>query len=74
MRRNHTLVTCAVAFLVVAPTNQLALIVYTAAALLLLIFLGVILPAIFLNDHNRRQDAIAVLTQILDTIRRPRSP
>jgi hypothetical protein len=41
---------------------------------LLLVCLGVVLPAVWFGDAHRRRDARAVLQQLLNLVRQPRSP
>jgi hypothetical protein len=58
--------------IVAAPTvDDLVLM---TAGIFLLLYVGVVLPAVFFRDAVRRRDARMVLQQILDLIRRPRSP
>jgi len=44
------------------------------AGTLVLLYLGVILPAVWFGDAHRRRDARAVLQQLLNVARQPRSP
>jgi hypothetical protein len=50
------------------------LLVLVLAGVLVLLYLGVILPAVWLGDAHRRRDARAVLQQLLNLVRQPRSP
>jgi hypothetical protein len=50
------------------------LLVLVLAGVLALLYLGVILPAVWLGDAHRRRDARAVLQQLLNLVRQPRSP
>lgn len=50
------------------------LLVLVLAGVLVLLCLGVILPAVWFGDAHRRRDARAVLQQLLNLVRQPRSP
>jgi Flp pilus assembly protein TadB len=44
------------------------------AGVFVLLYLGLVLPAVWSADARRRRDARAVLQQFLDLIHHPRSP
>jgi hypothetical protein len=50
------------------------LLVLMLAGTLVLLYLDVILPAVWFGDAHRRRDARAVLQQLLNVARQPRSP
>jgi hypothetical protein len=58
---------------ILAATNA-QLLVLILAGVLVLLYLGVILPAVWFGDAHRRRDARAVLQQLLNLVRQPRSP
>jgi hypothetical protein len=62
--------TLATASTVLAATQAQALVLVLAGVLVLLC-LGVVLPAVWLGDAHRRRDARAVLQQLLTLIRHP---
>jgi hypothetical protein len=49
-------------------------VVFTVAAVFLLLYVGVILPAVWSAQPARRRAAREVLQRLLDTLRRPRLP
>ena len=59
---------------VLAATQAQVLVLILAGVLVLLLCLGVVLPAVWLGDAHRRRDARAVLQQLLNLVRQPRSP
>jgi hypothetical protein len=48
--------------------------VLALAGVFVLLYLGLVLPAVWSADTHRRRDARAVLQQLLNLIHQPRSP
>ena len=58
---------------ILAAAHSQALMLGLAGAFVLL-YLGLVLPAVWSADTRRRRDARAVLRQFLDLVHQPRSP
>jgi Flp pilus assembly protein TadB len=52
--------------------NQILVLVF--AGVFVLLYLGLVLPAVWSANARRRRDARAVLQQFLDLVHQPRSP
>jgi hypothetical protein len=67
-------ITTAVVTASLAITAHTPILLIAAIVLVLLVYAGVVLPAIWCRHPARRQDARAVLQQLLNIVRQPRSP
>jgi len=74
MRRPRSAVGALVTASTVLAATQAQVLVLVLAGVLVLLCLGVVLPAVWLGDAHRRRDARAVLQQLLNLVRQPRSP
>lgn len=59
---------------VILATARADYLLLATAGIFLLLYLGVVVPAVFFTDAKRRRDARLVLQQVLDFFRGSRSP
>jgi hypothetical protein len=59
---------------IVLAATEAQVLVLVLVGVVVLLCLGVVLPAVWLGDAHRRRDARAVLQQLLNLVRQPRSP
>ena len=74
MRRPRSAACALVTASTILAATHAQLLMLVLAGVLLLVCLGVVLPAVWFGDAHRRRDARAVLQQLLNLVRHPRSP
>jgi Flp pilus assembly protein TadB len=74
MRRPRSAACALVTGSTILAATHAQLLMLVLAGVLLLVCLGVVLPAVWFGDAHRRRDARAVLQQLLNLVRHPRSP
>jgi hypothetical protein len=74
MRRPRSAASALVAASTILAATHAEALVLALAGVLVLVCLGVVLPAVWFGDAHRRRDARAVLQQLLNLVRQPRSP
>ena len=74
MRRPRSAASALIAASTVLAATHAKVLVLALAGVLVLVCLGVVLPAVWFGDAYRRRDARVVLQQLLNLVRQPRSP
>jgi hypothetical protein len=74
MRRPRSAAGALVTASTIVAATHAQLLVLLLAGVLVLVCLGVVLPAIWFGDAHRRRDARAVLQQLLNLVRQLRPP
>jgi hypothetical protein len=74
MQRSRPVAGALVTLGMILATTHGKVVVLVLAGVFVLLYLGLVLPAIWSADVRRRRDARAVLQQFLDLARQPRSP
>jgi hypothetical protein len=75
MCRPRSIASSLVTATIILAATHAQMLVLVLAGVLLLLCLGVVLPAVWFGDAHRRRDARAVLQQLLSlVVRQPRSP
>jgi hypothetical protein len=74
MRRPRSASSALITASTILAATHAQLLVLVLASVLVLLCLGVVLPAVWLGDAHRRRDARAVLQQLLNLVRQPRPP
>jgi Flp pilus assembly protein TadB len=74
MRRPRSATSALVAASTILVATHARALLLALIGVLVLVCLGVVLPAVWFGDAHRRRDARAVLQQLLNLARQPRSP